>query len=125
MLENITFELITPVKEAAETTAKDSRPEVVCKKDSLKNFKKFVIKHLCQSFFFFFFFDKVANLRPESLLKRGLWHRCFAVNFVKFLRTSFSIGHLLVAASEPPGRHAPNLSSMISELIYQRFTNYL
>ena len=27
--------------------------------------------------------------RPATLLKRRLWHRCFPVNFVKFLRTSF------------------------------------
>ena len=27
--------------------------------------------------------------RPTILLKKRLWHRCFPVNFVKFLRTSF------------------------------------
>ena len=27
--------------------------------------------------------------RPASLLKKRLWHRCFPVNFVKFLRTPF------------------------------------
>ena len=27
--------------------------------------------------------------RPATLLKRRLWHRCFPVNFVKFLRTPF------------------------------------
>ena len=27
--------------------------------------------------------------RPEALLKKRLWHRCFPVNFVKFLRTPF------------------------------------
>ena len=26
---------------------------------------------------------------PETLLKKGLWHRCFLVNFAKFLRTPF------------------------------------
>ena len=25
----------------------------------------------------------------ETLLKKRLWHRCFLVNFAKFLRTSF------------------------------------
>ena len=53
-------------------------------------------KHLCQSLFF----NKVADLRPATLLKTRLWHRCFHVNFVKFLRTPFCIEHHWVAASE-------------------------
>ena len=40
------------------------------------------------------FFNKVADLRPATLLKKRLWHRCFPVNFVKFLRTPFFIEHL-------------------------------
>ena len=32
--------------------------------------------------------------RVPFLLKKRLWHRCFPVNFVKFLRTSFFIEHL-------------------------------
>ena len=28
-------------------------------------------------------------IRPATLLKRNLWHRCFLVNFAKFLRTPF------------------------------------
>ena len=28
-------------------------------------------------------------LRPATLLKKRLWHRCFPVNFAKFLRTLF------------------------------------
>ena len=55
------------------------------KKSVLRNFTKFTGKHLCQSFFF----NKVAGLRPATLLKKRLWHRCFPVNFVKFLRTPF------------------------------------
>ena len=35
------------------------------------------------------FFNKVAGLRPSTLLKKRPWHRCFPVNFVKFLRTPF------------------------------------
>ena len=48
---------------------------VLQKRGVLRNFTKFTGKHLCQSLFF----NKVA----------GLWHRCFPVNFVKFLRTPF------------------------------------
>ena len=29
------------------------------------------------------------SLRPATLLKNRLWHRCFPVNFKKFLRTPF------------------------------------
>ena len=41
------------------------------------------------------FFNKVADLmisggiRPATLLKKRLWHRCFSLNFVKFYRTTF------------------------------------
>ena len=37
----------------------------------------------------FLFFNKVAGLRDKTLLKKRLWHRCFPVNFAKFLRTPF------------------------------------
>ena len=67
-----------------------SRPEVFFKKGVLTNFAKFTGKHLCHSFFF----HKVANLRPATLLKMRLWHRCVTVNFAKFLRTSFFTEHL-------------------------------
>ena len=36
----------------------------------------------------------VLSLLPATLLKKRLWHRCFPVNFVKFLTTSFFIEHL-------------------------------
>ena len=37
------------------------------------------------------FFNKVAGqARPATLLKKRLWHRCFPMNFAKFLRTTFS-----------------------------------
>ena len=65
-------------------------PEVFCKKSVLINFAKFTGKHLCQSIFF----NKVSALRPATLLKRRPWHRCFPVNFAKFLRTPIFIEHL-------------------------------
>ena len=33
------------------------------------------------------------GLTLATLLKKGLWHRCFPVNFVKFLRTPFLTEH--------------------------------
>ena len=37
---------------------------------------------------------------PATSLKKRLWHRCFPVNFAKFLRTLFSYRTPLVAASD-------------------------
>ena len=31
----------------------------------------------------------LLKFRPATLLKKRLWHRCFPMNFAKFLRTSF------------------------------------
>ena len=57
-----------------------------------KVFSKFTGEHLCRSLFF----DKVLQgthfthfTRPVTLLKKRYWHRCFPVNFAKFLRTLF------------------------------------
>ena len=55
-------------------------PEVFYKNIVTKNVAKFTENHLCQS---------LASLRATTLLKKRLWHRCFPVNFVKFLRTPF------------------------------------
>ena len=64
---------------------RSSRPKMFRKKGALENLTKFTGKHLCQSLFFI----KVAGLRVATLLKKRLWHRCFPVNFVKFLRALF------------------------------------
>ena len=69
---------------------RSSRPELFCKKGVLRNFTKFTGKHLCQGLFF----NKVAGLRPATLLKKRPWHRCFPVNFTKFLRKPFLTEHL-------------------------------
>ena len=55
------------------------------KKGVLRNFSKFTGKHLCQSLFC----NKVAGLTLQLYKKKRLWHRCFPVNFAKFLRTPF------------------------------------
>ena len=47
-----------------------------------RNFQIFTGNHLCQSLLF----NKVADL---TLLKNRLWHKCFRMNFPKFLRTLF------------------------------------
>ena len=65
--------------------------EMFYKKDVLKNFAKATWEHLCQSLFV----NKVAGLRPVTLFKKRLCHRCFLVNFKKILRLPFFIEHLL------------------------------
>ena len=70
---------------------RNSRPKIFCKKVVLRNFTKFIGKRLCRQSLYF---NKVAGLRPATLLKKRLWHRCFAVKFAKFLRTSFVTEHL-------------------------------
>ena len=55
------------------------------RKGVLRNFAKFTGKRLCQRLFF----NKVAGLACTFIKKESLAHRCFPVNFVKFLRTPF------------------------------------
>ena len=77
------------------------------RKSVLRNFAKFTRKHMYQSLFFnkieglcqSLFFNK--GLRPATLLKKRLVHRCFPVNFAKFLTTpSLATEHLWTTVSE-------------------------
>ena len=52
------------------------------RKDVLRNFAKFTGKHLCQGLL-------MSGPKACSFIKKRLWHRCFPVNFAKFLRTPF------------------------------------
>ena len=45
---------------------RSSRPEVFCKKGALTNFAKFTGRQMCLNLFF----NKVAGLRPATLLKK-------------------------------------------------------
>ena len=47
------------------------------KKGVLRNFAKFTGKHLCQSLFF----NKVAGLRPATLLKKFFLTQAFSCEF--------------------------------------------
>ena len=48
----------------------------------------------------FMFFPEAWGLRPATLSRKKLWHRCFPMNFVKLLRTPFSYKMALVATSD-------------------------
>ena len=61
-------------------------PRVFCGKGVLRNFAKFIGKHLWQSVFF--------NKVPGAACKRLPGKTLAQVNFVKFLRTPFFKGHL-------------------------------
>ena len=36
----------------------------------------------------------LKNLRPATFLIKRIWHRCFPVNFAKFLRKLFFVEHV-------------------------------
>ena len=66
-------------------TGQKQSSEVFCKERCYCKFCKIHKKHLWQNLFF----NKVAGLKPATLLKKSPWHRCFPMNSGKFLRTSF------------------------------------
>ena len=65
------------------------------KKGVLENFAKFLGKHLCQSLFF----NKVAGLRPATLLKKRL-AQVFSYEFCEISKNILFTEHLRATASE-------------------------
>ena len=54
---------------------------------------------------------------PATLLKKRPWHRCFPVNFAKFLRTTFFIQHLRWLLLENESYHGLNYSIEIENQV--------
>ena len=77
--------LWTAASDIWQSTDRSSHQRCFIKKAVLRNFTKFIEKHLRQGLFF----NKVAPLRPATFLKKRFWDRCFPVNFAKLLRTTF------------------------------------
>ena len=75
---------------------RSSRPEVFCKKGLLRNFTKFIGKHLCQSVFF----NKVAG--ACNFIKKETLAQVFSYEFFEISKNTFLHWTLLVAAS---GQH--------------------
>ena len=76
--ENLTVATMNPVSLKLTISRRSHRRCCfIFKKAVLKHFTKFTIKHLCWSHFLMI-----------SVIKKRFQHRCFPVNFVKFLRTS-------------------------------------
>ena len=69
------------------STCRSSHQRCSVRKGVLRNFAKFSGKFLCQIIFLIKL--QVSGLRPATLLKKRLWHGCFPVNFVNFLKTPF------------------------------------
>ena len=99
LIIRLVFEAIMMVFKTSQETAvfvqvyRSSRPELFCKYGVPRNFVKLTGKHLCQSLFF------NKGLRPATLLKKRVWHRCFPVNFCKISKNSPSYRAPPVAAS--------------------------
>ena len=66
---------------------RNSRPQVFCKKGIFKNFVKFAGKHLRQSLFF----NKIADLRPATLVKKRPWYRVqvYSCKFCEIFKSTF------------------------------------
>ena len=81
-------------------------------KDVLKNFTKFTGKPLCWN---------LLLIKLQAFTKKGLWHRCFHVNFVKFFRAWFvqnTFGGCFCQNSNSAGRFAKILNCKIWIVIY-------
>ena len=91
VIVSLCFKLFCLLNSMFSLIVRSSRPVVFHKINVLKNFAKILGKHLCQRLFF----NKVAgwNLAKNNK-KNRLWHRCFPVNFAKFLSTPAFTEHL-------------------------------
>ena len=57
-----------------------------------------------------------------TLLKKSLWHRCFAVNFAKFLRTPFFTEHRRLLLKVQLCSHRNHCRSCITKSWYNKWT---
>ena len=80
-------------------TGRRSHRRCSMEKGVLKNFTIFTEKHLCRSLFLI---KLKASLRPATLLKKRLQHRCFPVMFFceycEILKNTYFVEHLRTAA---------------------------
>ena len=92
VFQGITCTIFSVVKYLIKIN-RDNHRRGSIEKGVLKSFTKFTRKHLCRSMFF----NEVAGWGSATLLKKRLRHRCFPVNFAKFLRTPI-LEYLLASA---------------------------
>ena len=68
---------------------KNSRPQMFRKKEISQNSQESTCVRIS-----FLINLQARDLKPTTLLRKRVWHRCYPVNFAKFLRTSFLTEHL-------------------------------
>ena len=73
-----------------EYISRSSHQRCSIKKCVLRNFAKFTGKHLCQSLFF----NKVAGLRPATLLKKETLALVFSCEFYEISKNTIFTEHL-------------------------------
>ena len=78
------------------TKYRNSHRRCSVRKSVLRNFTKCTGKHLCQSLFF----NKVAGLRPTTLLKKEILIQGFSCEFCKIFKSTFFTEHLRAIASK-------------------------
>ena len=81
---------------SGDTSFRSSHRRCSLKTGVLRNFAKSIGKHPCQSLFV----NEVTGLglRPATLLKKRIWHRCFPVNFAKDFKNTYFTEHLWVTS---------------------------
>ena len=85
-MEKICLKLFSLQKIDKKTFFIKKQPlEGFSKKGVLKKFRKIHLKTPGLESYF----NRVSGLRVVTLLKKRLQHRCFQINFMKFLRTPF------------------------------------
>ena len=77
-------------KNINEYISRSSHQRCSIKKGVLRNFAKFTGKHLCQSLFF----NKVAGLRPATLLKKETLAQVFSCEFYEISKNTIFTEHL-------------------------------
>ena len=73
---------------------RSSHTKVSYEKSVLKNFAKFIGKHLRRSLYF----SKVKGMRPKTLLKKKLRQRRFSENLRNFQKLLFYLTPLMAAS---------------------------
>ena len=97
---------------------KKQPPVGFSKKGVLKKFHKTHLKTpMLESYF-----NRVSGLRVVTLLKKRFQHRCFQVNFMKFLRTAFLQNTTVICLTVP--FHKQVLCICSNLLLLEKWTKF-
>ena len=91
-----------------------SRLKVFCIKSVLRNFAKFTGKHLCQSLFF----NKIAGVRPATLLKKVTLAHVFYCEFCEISKNTFFTEHFWTTASVKTWLNLSNNGNCYNKLCF-------